>query len=495
MNFTPVTGVWEITMGCNMRCKHCGSSCTTPLEDELTTEEALSLCDDIADLGLKWITLSGGEPLTRKDWPQIVERLRSNGVIPNIITNGWMCDEQAVLLAKNAGVGTFAVSLDGLPDTHDYMRKKGSFERTAKAFQLMTEHDISSGAITTVSKKNLPELNALKEKLVELGVRYWQLQIGLPMGNFAQNQQLIMSPEDIDQVIDFIYSATDDDSITIYPADCIGYYSHKELASRQKAHRAASPPVWRGCNAGKRSFGILHNGEILGCTSIRNREFIEGSIRKRSLREIWEDENSFLWSRTLKKTDLQGKCKTCQYGELCLGGCPNTRLTMTGKIHSENEFCSYNLALKKTEQFIEPINNADELLATARNLTMKREFQLAALSLERALAIDSSNIDVLQLYGYVSFALNNLEECRKANQQVLNLDANNVYANKGLGLALHRLGDSTSGIRYLQKAVALAKEGDTDPHHDLAVVYMETGQREKAEVLLKGVKRFQQPGL
>jgi len=488
MDYKPVTGVWEITMGCNMRCKHCGSSCTTPLEDELTTGEALALCDDIADLGLKWITLSGGEPLTRKDWPQLVERLRNNGVIPNIITNGWMCDEQAVLQGKEAGVGTFAISLDGMPDTHDYMRKKGSFERTAKAFQLMAENDISSGAITTVSTKNMPELPALKKKLVELGVRYWQLQIGLPMGNFEHTPQMIMAPEDVDQVIDFIYSAADDDRITIYPADCIGYYSHKELASRQKAHKAASPPVWRGCNAGKRSLGILHNGEILGCTSIRNREFIEGSIRERSLREIWEDEKAFLWSRTLKKAELEGQCKTCQYGELCLGGCPNTRLTMTGKIHSENEFCSYNVALKKTQQLVAPIDDVAELLATARNLTMKGEFQLAALSLERAMEIEPENIDVLQLHGYVSFSLNNLEECRKSNQQVLDIDAENVYANKGLGLALHRLGDSDGGISYLQKAVALASEDDTDPYHDLAAVYMETGQRDKAEALLKGAK-------
>ncbi|WPD23701.1 MAG: radical SAM protein [Candidatus Electrothrix scaldis] len=485
MDFTPVTGVWEITMGCNMRCKHCGSSCTSPLEDELTTEEALALCDDIADLGLKWITLSGGEPLTRRDWPQLVERLRCKGVIPNIITNGWMCDEKAVLRAKEAGVGTFAISLDGLPDTHDYMRKQGSFERTARAFQLMAENDISSGAITTVSTKNMPELPALKEKLLELGVRYWQLQIGLPMGNFEQTPQMIMSPEDVDQVIDFIYSAADDDRITIYPADCIGYYSHKELASRQKAHKAASPPVWRGCNAGKRSFGILHNGEILGCTSIRNREFIEGSIRERPLREIWEDEKSFLWSRTLKKEELEGQCKTCQYGDLCLGGCPNTRLTMTGRIHSENAFCSYNVALKKTQRIIGPIDSVAELLQTARNLVMKGEFQLAALSLERALEIEPENIDVLQLYGYVSFSLNNLKECRDANQQVLKIDTDNVYANKGMGLALHRLGDSDVGIRYLQKAVALAPEGDRDPYNDLAAVYMETGQQDKAEALLK----------
>ena len=47
-------------MGCNMRCGHCGPSCAEPLEDELTSEEALGLCEQLADLGLKWVTLSSG---------------------------------------------------------------------------------------------------------------------------------------------------------------------------------------------------------------------------------------------------------------------------------------------------------------------------------------------------------------------------------------------------------------------------------------------------
>ena len=67
-------------MGCNMRCGHCGSSCAKPLEDELTGEEALGLCEQLADLGLKWVTLSGGEPTTRKDLPDIPKELALFGI-------------------------------------------------------------------------------------------------------------------------------------------------------------------------------------------------------------------------------------------------------------------------------------------------------------------------------------------------------------------------------------------------------------------------------
>lgn len=67
--------VREITRGCNMRCQHCGSSCTSPLADELTTREALNVCDELYNMGVKFVTLTGGEPTTRPDWYIIAKRL------------------------------------------------------------------------------------------------------------------------------------------------------------------------------------------------------------------------------------------------------------------------------------------------------------------------------------------------------------------------------------------------------------------------------------
>ena len=110
----PITAVWEITMGCNMQCKHCGSSCASALPGELSTEEALGLCKQIGELGLEWITLSGGEPTTRKDWNKIAEALNTNGVIPNMITNGWAFSPEEARKAEASGVNTIAISIDGL---------------------------------------------------------------------------------------------------------------------------------------------------------------------------------------------------------------------------------------------------------------------------------------------------------------------------------------------------------------------------------------------
>ncbi|MCP4218498.1 MAG: radical SAM protein [bacterium] len=477
-------------MGCNMQCKHCGSGCAEPLKDELSTNEALALCRDLGKLGLQWITLSGGEPFIRSDWHQLVKELANNGVVPNIISNGWLITEDILDKARENNVGTIAISLDGMEETHDYMRKKGSFQRVISALKKMKEKGVSCGVITTVSKRNMPELEDLKNMLAEVGVNYWQLQIGLPMGNFKERRHMILEPEQIDELIDFTYDTMKEGRITIYPADCLGYYNMKELQVRQYAHKSSTLPMWKGCNAGKRSLGILHNGEILGCTSIRDKEFIEGSIRNRPLREIWEDETNFSWNRNASKNLLEGKCKVCNYGSVCLGGCPNTRLTMNGKIESENMYCSYNVAMRKTEAQAGAIDDFDELARLGKEYTRKNKHQLAELVLRRALAQEPDNMELLGYYGYVHFFLENYEDSREANRKVLAMDPDNVYANKGMGLVLHRCGDTKQGITYLERAVALTDAGDMEPYHDLAVVYIESGRFEEVERLQEKARKL-----
>jgi len=278
--------------------------------------------------------------------------------------------------------------------------------------------------------------------------------------------------------------------ISVYPADCLGYYNMKELRVRQNAHKSPGLPIWTGCNAGKRSLGILHNGQILGCTSIRDREFIEGSIRERPLKDIWEDETRFTWNRNATKSGLEGKCKICKYGDVCLGGCPNTRLTMNGKIQSENLYCSYNVAMCRTQADVLEIMDFNELVRLGKDYAGKREFQLAGMLFEQALMKEPSNIEVLNHYGYTQFFLNNFEECREVNRKVLKINPLDVYANKGMGLALHRCGDTEEGISYLKRAIELAGDSYVDPYYDLMVVYNECGRTDEMNALVERARRI-----
>ena len=491
MDYVPLTCVWEITMGCNMRCNHCGSSCAEPLPDDLTTEEAFRVCDEMKALGMKWITLSGGEPLTRKDWPQIAGRLNQNGIIPNIITNGWLVDDRMVELAQQNGVRTISISLDGgRRETHDRIRKPGAFDKVVRAFQILRRRGHTSAANTTVTRENLDELDQIKAVLIENQVDLWQIQIGLPMGNLAKRPEAVVDPEVIDRLIDYSYQTQLEGKIKVFPADCLGYYTAKEGVIRQYSIGTQAPVVWQGCNAGKRSFGLLHNGDVLGCTSIRDRSFLEGNVRQRSLVEIWNDPASFKWSRELKRTDLKGDCAQCAYGDVCLGGCPNTRLTLNGSIHSENRHCSYHLALSRTRARLASYADPKQLLETAWSYVRSEEWQLAALTLERALELDPEGKEHLELYGFVSFTLGNYGRAKEANERLVQKNPRNAYALKGLGLTLHRLQDSDQGLQHLRQAVDLTTPENMDAYFDLFVVYRELGRHQEAEAVLDRGERL-----
>ncbi|MCM1261880.1 MAG: radical SAM protein [Butyrivibrio sp.] len=468
MRYQPITCVWEVTMGCNMRCGHCGSSCAEPLEGELTTEEALDLCDQIAGLGLRWITLSGGEPLTRKDITKLVKRLSTQGVAVNMITNGLLLDRTMAERLKESGIATLAVSIDGTKEIHDEIRRKGAFDNAKKCFQYMDELGIKSGAVTTITNKNIDILGELKEELIGMGVKTWQVQIGLPMGNLKEKPDWLLAPERITDIIDFCYETAKEGRIKIYPADCIGYYTQKELEIKRISYETDMISLWDGCNAGIRGFGILHDGRILGCTSIREDEFIEKkSIRESSLKDIWENDDAFAWRRNFKKEDLGGDCKNCVYGSKCLGGCPNTRLTMNGSINSENQYCAYNLKLKKMKKKQQEIADAEGLLEKAEGLIRLGIYQEAAIILNRVTELEPDNEKAYVVKAYAEYMCGNYECCRADNEKALELNEGNADALSGYAIALYKLGDKQGGIDKMKKAVALSG-GRRDLREDLA---------------------------
>ncbi len=345
MKYKLETCVWEITLGCNFRCRHCGSSCAEPAPDELTTEEALDLADQIGVLKPRYLSLTGGEPLMRKDWSLITERLTAQGIQVCMITNGSLIDEETAEKMERAGLSLVSVSMDGTRQIHNYMRGVDCYDKSKRAYRLLSGTKILRAANTTLVKENLSCLEEMRLELMELGVQKWQLQIGLPVGTLKKNKASVIDPEDLPGVIDFVYEANSKGGIQVTLAESAGYYSKKEAMAARMADPLGRLSVFRGCNAGIRSLGILQNGDVTGCTSIRDPRFIEGTVRKRPLWEIWQDEQAFAWRRQMTvQKEQQGFCGRCPYAEVCLGGCTNTKLTTAGSIYKENRYCVYHLA-------------------------------------------------------------------------------------------------------------------------------------------------------
>lgn len=319
--------VWEITLGCNMNCKHCGSSAGIARSDELTTEECYRLCEELAETGCNTVSLMGGEPFLRNDWYLIASCVKDLGMDLAIVSNGLLLPKEIDRISQ-LDVSVIGLSLDGVENIHDSIRSAGSYKSVINAIDLLKKHDIQTTVITTITKTNFNELPRLKDILIHKKVN-WQIQIGMPFGNL--DPALIIDNEEYYASAMFIVSQGIKNRFKDMPvvgAHCYGYYSHLLSGSNK----------WSGCTAGRSTIGITSDGSIVGCLSMGNDQLFEGNIRDRSFIEIWEDPKSFKYNRRFKMKDLGVNCQDCHYGKTCKGGCNSVSLHMTNQMHN-TPFC------------------------------------------------------------------------------------------------------------------------------------------------------------
>ena len=131
MGYKLDTVVWEITLKCQLDCLHCGSKADlSKRPNELSTEEALALIEQLSDLQCRRIVLSGGEPFLRQDWPILAQRIMDLGIILGFITNGFSIGDKEIDILLRIKPNAVSFSIDGKnSETHDYFRgRKGVFD-------------------------------------------------------------------------------------------------------------------------------------------------------------------------------------------------------------------------------------------------------------------------------------------------------------------------------------------------------------------------------
>jgi radical SAM protein with 4Fe4S-binding SPASM domain len=327
--------VWELTRACNLRCRHCGSGAGRALDDELSPAEALALADDLAALGCERVTLLGGEPLLRPDWPDIAARLRRGGVRVNLITNGWLLSEPRVLDAvAAAGLVNVGLSIDGREATHDTLRRRdGSFRRLLEAARSLRGRGVRPVAVTVATRESLDDLEALHGLLVEVGVGLWQVQLAVPKGRLERESPSVMGPADLLRLARLLDELKARGGLRLDIADNIGYFGGFEERLRRTAKDQI--PFWTGCYAGVQVLGIDANGDVKGCASLPSiPAFIEGNVRARPLREIWERPGGFAYNRCFELAQLEEPCRSCEHAPVCRGGCKSAAHGFTGSIAS-----------------------------------------------------------------------------------------------------------------------------------------------------------------
>ncbi|HEY0144177.1 MAG TPA: GDL motif peptide-associated radical SAM/SPASM maturase [Thermoanaerobaculia bacterium] len=336
----PVHVVWEITLACNLKCSHCGSRAGKRRPDELSTVEAFDVVDQLARLGTREITIIGGEAYLRRDWTDIIARITSHGMHASMQTGGKALTEDRIKAAKDAGLGTCGVSVDGLEELHDEIRGvKGSFRAAMNALELLQKHGIPSGCNTQIHSRTMPQLRGILHEIAQRGARGWQIQLTVAMGNAVDNDHLLIQPYELLELMPLLGELYDEArklGVGMQPGNNVGYfgpYEHKWRLGAQEKH-------WSGCAAGHAIMGIEADGAIKGCPSLPTVGFTGGNVRDLTLEDIWKYSKEIRFSRDRQISELWGRCGDCYYADVCRGGCTWTSTVLFGR-PGNNPYCHY----------------------------------------------------------------------------------------------------------------------------------------------------------
>lgn len=338
--------VWEITLKCNLACSHCGSRAGDARTEELSTEEALAMVRQLADIGIGEVTLIGGEAYLRPDWLEIAKAITDAGMLCGMTTGGYSITPAMAQKMKEAKIGVVSVSLDGLEATHDRLRgRKDAWKSALRTMKYIKEvGGISLACNTQINRLSAPEFPQIYETIRDAGVKAWQFMLTVPMGNAADNSEILMQPYELLDLYPMLMKVVDrarSQGMQIFPGNNIGYFGPYERRLRGNGNEWGFS---QGCKAGLRVLGIEADGAIKGCPSLPTAPYTGGNIRDRSLRDIVEhtEELRFnLKEGTPQGTDhMWGFCKSCQFAELCRGGCTWTAHVFFDR-PGNNPYCHY----------------------------------------------------------------------------------------------------------------------------------------------------------
>jgi len=328
----PFLVVWNYTNACNLNCKHCYQRADEPTPDELSTEKRIEIIDQLDEANVASIAFSGGEPLMRGDFFEVVDYAVEKGFYVSVATNGTLLTKQNVKKLKNVGVGYVEISLDGAKrETHESFRGvNGCFDKTLMGIRNSVEEGLYTCIATTATKHNVYEISDIVELSKHLGVKRVIVFNFIPTGRGEKIVNLDLSPTEREQLLKYLYSELIKGEIEtlctapqfarvclqqslLSKSDVLSptYFAAFEFHGKTK--RLAD--FLGGCGAATLYCAIQPNGLVTPCVFV---PIVVGDLKKQNFKDVWL--HSKVMNDLREREKLKGRCGSCEYKYVC-GGC------------------------------------------------------------------------------------------------------------------------------------------------------------------------------
>ena len=322
--------VWNMTQQCNLKCVHCYAHATEKARrDELATNEAKVMIDDLAVFGAPVLLFSGGEPFMRKDLFELANYAVSKGMRTVISTNGTLITLEKAKQLKKIGLSYVGISLDGMEKTNDHFRGvKGAFQKALEGIENCKNAGIKVGLRFTINKQNIQELPDIFTLLEERDIPRVCFYHLVYTGRGSEMIEEDLSHEETRKAVDLIIDHTWDlhergktKEVLTVDNHADGPYLYLRLL-KENPERAQEVLTLLEMNQGN-STGhgigcISWDGQVHADQFWRNHTF--GNVRETPFSQIWSAPTDPLLQKLKeKKKHLTGRCTVCRWLDICAG--------------------------------------------------------------------------------------------------------------------------------------------------------------------------------
>ncbi|MHC4792460.1 MAG: radical SAM protein, partial [Planctomycetota bacterium] len=224
---SPLFIAWQLNSACNLGCLHCCEEAGHSMPDEMTREQALNFCKQIAGLNIPYMAVSGGEPLLCPHIFDVCDFIRGNNISLKIETNGEFIDEQTALKLAELKMRSVQISLDGAkPETHETLRLTGDWEKSIAACKYLVKHGVNTEIVFVPTKFNIHDIGDIIDLAYSMGVYGFYTGKIMRIGRAAKNWHILCpSDKEYEKFFDMLQEKTAEYKgkmkIYYYPYDVI----------------------------------------------------------------------------------------------------------------------------------------------------------------------------------------------------------------------------------------------------------------------------------
>lgn len=317
----------ELTYRCPLACAYCSN----PIElarydDELSTADWQRVFGEAAAMGVLQCHLSGGEPLLRRDLPELVRTACDLGMYTNLVTSAIGLSRPRAEALRAAGLDHVQVSVQAdEPAASDRIAGIRSFDKKLEACRLVRELGWPLTVNVVLHRQNIERIGAIVDLVERLGADRVELANTQYYGWAWRNRSsLLPTREQLDRAEEVVTAARArlagsmevvhvlPDYYSRYPKPCMGGWAQRQLT-------------------------VAPNGDALPCPAAQTLPLPRASVRDSDLEEIWTSAPLFTAYRG--EDWMQEPCRTCDRRDVDLGGCRCQAFQLTGDAAATDPVC------------------------------------------------------------------------------------------------------------------------------------------------------------